>query len=313
MRTNSRGIASTVLIAIIIVVIAVAGVGVYFAFSGGSSPSTTTTGAASSTHSTTSTTAATTPHTSTTAQSSTTHSTTSTSAASSTHSTSSTTSAATTLSTYSCASTYTTGASVDYTNQYIALIKQYSSVEFKVNSVTNGTMENDTISYMVTSSSGGIYNANITFIAGGTVESGLAVVDANNNTVLSVTVSVSGYSYTYTGSQAKNFFSTFMGLFGLEVSYSTQSGLFTDSAYFHNTGTSTKSFGTTSFQVTTWEANVLPFSLNDCGVTDTITAYTLQLGTPPGTSLTFITYLHVATTSPSNEDVTFELVSMTVA
>jgi len=214
---------------------------------------------------------------------------------------------------YSCSSSYTTGTSVDYTPQFIALIKQYSSIQFQVSANTNGTLENSTISYQVTSASGGIYSANISLTSGSTVESELATVDANNNTVLSVAISFSGYQQTFTGSEAKTFFDSFMGLLGLEVTYSSESGVFTDPANFHSTGTSTGTFGSTSFPVTTWEANNLPFSLNSCGVTDTITAYTLKVGSPPGSSLTFITYLHVTTTAPSVEDVTFQLVSMTVA
>jgi hypothetical protein len=202
---------------------------------------------------------------------------------------------------------------VDYTPQFIGLIKQYSSMVFQFNDVSNGTSENGTVSYRVTSSSGGIYNANITLNSGTTTESAVAQVDANNNTVLSVTISISGFSETLTGSQAKSYFDSFMGFFGLEVAYSTEANVFTDSAYFHSTGTSTKSFGSTQFSVTTWVANNLPFSIDDCGVTDTITAYTLQIGTPPGSSLTFVTYLHITTTAPQADDVTFQLVSMTVA
>jgi hypothetical protein len=186
-------------------------------------------------------------------------------------------------------------------------------MEFQVSDNTNGTAQNSTITYQVTSASGGVYTANITLGSGSTIESAVAQVDANNNTVLSVTVSLSGFQESFTGAQAKTFFDSFMGLFGLEVTFSTETGVFTDSSYFHSTGTSTMTFGTVSFPVTTWQANNLPFSLNDCGVTDTITAYTLQFGSPPGTSLTFITYLHITTTAPQTEDVTFKLVSITVA
>lgn len=134
-------------------------------------------------------------------------------------------------------------------------------------------------------------------------------MDSNNESVISVTAN----GYTFYGAQAKSFFDVYMGLFGLEVAFGGEVGLFTSSAYFHSTGTAQMTFGTTSFAVTTWVANSLPFSINQCGVTDTITDYTLEVGTPPGTTLTFITLLHFATSSPQNENVTFKLVSMTVA
>jgi hypothetical protein len=202
---------------------------------------------------------------------------------------------------------------VDYTPQYIGLIKQYSSMEFKVTDVVNGTAQNDTINYQVITTAGNLYTANFTLSTAGAVESGQAVVDVNALTVQSITVSFGGASQTFTGSQAKTFFDTFMALFGLEVTYNSRVGVFTDPAYFHSTGTSTVTFGTISFPVTTWVPNNVPFSFNDCGVTDTITSYTLQVGSPPGTSLTFITYLNIATTSPTVENVTFQLVSLTVA
>jgi len=315
LRVQRHGIATAALAVVIVIVIAVAGAAAYFALTSGSSPSSTT---QTSSHSSASSTTA--------AQSSSTHSTSSQTQASTSQSSVATTpttvtttssatqtSAATTLSTYSCTSTYTTGTSVDYTPQYIGLIKQYSSMEFKVSDNTNGTAQNSTMTYQVTSVSGSVYTANITLASGSDVESLVAEVDASSNTVQSVTISFSGFQQTVTGDQAKSYFDSFMGLFGLEITYSTESGVFTDSTYFHSAGTSTASFGTVSFPVTTWEANTLPFSLNDCGVIDTITAYTLQLGTPPGTSLTFVTYLHVATSSPNTEDVVFQLVSLTVA
>ena len=307
---DRRGIAATIIVVIIVVVIAVAGVGAYIVLSGGSSPSSstgTTTHSASSTSLTGS-------HTSTTHSSSTplTTTTSPTTTVSSMHTTT-TSSPASSVTSYSCSTTYSNVTAPDFTNQYIQLIRTYSAMQFQLNETSNGHSDNGSVAYKVTSSAGGIYDANITFYSQGTLETSQVKVDANNNTVLSVTVSFEGYTQTYTGSQAKTYFDAYMGFFGLEVAYATESGVFTDSTYFHSTGSSTKSFGPTSFSVTTWVANNLPFSLSDCGVTDTITGYTLQVGSPPGTSLTFVTYLHIVTTSPNNSDVTFQLVSMTVA
>lgn len=324
MHTSSRGIATAVLAVVVVVVIAVAGAAAYFALSSGAAstsqassvssssiPLTTT----SATSSVTSTATSSTSPSGTVTTSSTTEPTTS-SSGSTTSVTSSTASSATTQSSYSCSTTYSTssGQSVDYTPQYINLIKQYSSMEFKVSDVSNGTANNSTISYRVVNTDGSLYTANFTLSAGGTNESGSAVVDVNALTVQSITVTFGGQTLPpFQGAQAKTYFDTFMALFGLEVTFNNEEGVFTDSAYFHSTGSSTVSFGSVQFPVTTWVANNLPFSLNDCGVTDTITAYTLQVGSPPGTSLNFITYLHVTTTAPNTEDVTFQLVSITVA
>ncbi|MDA4119579.1 MAG: hypothetical protein OK436_03230, partial [Thaumarchaeota archaeon] len=186
---------------------------------------------------------------------------------------------------------------------------KFSAIKFIISGTYNGTATNSTLSYHTATVSSGIYDVNITVATSSGTETSLARVDSNNESVISVTAS----GYTFYGAQAKSFFDTFMALFGLEESFGGNVGLFTSSAYFHSTGTASMTFGSATFDVTTWVANSLPLSVNQCGYSANITAYTIEVGTPPGTSLTFITLLHIATNSPQNEDVTFKLVSMTVA
>jgi hypothetical protein len=192
------------------------------------------------------------------------------------------------------------------------LISQFSAIEFQL-SENNGTATtNETLSYAVTSSSGGIYNVNMTF--GTSSSSGTTVtfvVDSNNNTVLSVSIAGQSLPKSY----AKQEFDAFMGIFGLQEYYGNELSVFTSSSYFHSTGTTSMTYGTVTFPVTTYVANTLPESFTSCGITSNITAYSLEVGTPPGTSLEFITYLHFAGTSSSSStasDVTFQLVSMTL-
>lgn len=172
---------------------------------------------------------------------------------------------------------------------------------------TNGTQTtNATIGYASSPVSGGIYNVTVTLTSTQTVSASF-LVDSSNDTVLSVNF----FGHLMSGPEAAQEFDSFMSLFGLEYTFGGAIQVYTDPAYFHSTGSSTMTFGTTTFQVTTWQANTLPLSVDECGVTSTISAYTLQVGTPPGTSLPFITYLHIETTAPSSEDITFQLVSMT--
>jgi len=104
-----------------------------------------------------------------------------------------------------------------------------------------------------------------------------------------------------------------MSLFGLEEYYSGAIGVFTDPSYFTNQGTSTQTFGTVSFPVTTYGLNSPNEVVDYCGVSATISSYTLAVGTPPGTSLLFITLLQFAGTSNgTSQDITFQLVSMTL-
>ena len=135
------------------------------------------------------------------------------------------------------------------------------------------------------------------------------VVDTNNNTVLSANFA----GTTFTGAQAKQEFDSLMGLFGLEAYYSDEIGVFTDSAYFTNQGTTTMTFGQVSFPVTTYGLNnPSGETVNYCGVAATINSYTLSVGTPPGSTLLFITYLNFSGTSNgSTGNFTFQLLSMT--
>jgi hypothetical protein len=182
-------------------------------------------------------------------------------------------------------------------------------MKFEMNGTVSGQSTNATFSYLVTSASGGIYNVNITESSAAGPETSTFVVDANNDTVLSYVIA----GYSMTGSEAKESFDGMMALFGLEAAYGGELNIYTSSAYFHSTGTTSETFGTTTFPVTTYVANSLPETVSACGITTTITAFTIKVGTPTGTSLPFVTYLYFASTSPYTENVTFQLVSMTVA
>ena len=132
-----------------------------------------------------------------------------------------------------------------------------------------------------------------------------------------MSITYSGFTFTSWGPEAsavQSEFDSFMSLFGLEYTYNSQVGILTDSSYFHSTGTTSMTFGTTTFDVTTYVPNTLPESVSACGVTETLTNYTLQIGTPPGSTLPFITYIHFEGTSSSSAtptNVIVQLVSMT--
>ena len=309
MQTKRSAVSAIVAVVIVVILVAAAGAGIYFlTMSGGTSStnSTTSTGGVSTTTSTT------TSHSSTsTTSTNTTPSTTSTTGSVSSTSTTATSSATTQTSTeFTCTTTYTTATStIDYTPQYIGLIQKFSSIEFTI-SDNNGTVtQNTTLSYQVVGSNGGVRDVNFTLFANGTPTYAEAAVDVNANTVLWVDFT----GYNATGSVATSFFDDLMGFFGLQYTYQGLIPELTSTQYFHSTGTSSMTFGQATFDVTTWVANSLPLNVDSCGYTATLTDYTLQFGTPPGTSLTFITFMHIAETAPQTDDITFKLVSMTLA
>jgi len=182
-------------------------------------------------------------------------------------------------------------------------------MDFQISETINGTQHtNATLSYLVTKSSGGIYTVNMTLATSETQNITYTyVVDANNNTVLSATYA----GFTFYGSDAKTEFDATMSLFGLEETFGGAISVYTSSQYVHSTGHSSMTFGTTTFEVYTYVANSLPLAFNSCGISSDVTAFTLEVGTPPGTSLQFITYLNFASTSPTELSVTFQLISMT--
>ena len=221
-----------------------------------------------------------------------------------------TTTTESTQSAFTCTSTTTTSTTgaVDYTSQYIGLIKEFSSIEFKINGTSSGTAENETFGYTTQATQPGMYNVSVATSA--VTGSFNFIVDTNNNTVLSANL----FGTIITGAQAKVEFDSFMGLFGLEAYYNGNIGVFTDPTYFTKEGTSTQTFGTVSFQVTSYGlSNPSGEVLNDCGVSATITSYTLSVGTPPGTSLLFLVYLQfTGTENGTTSSITFQLVSMTL-
>jgi hypothetical protein len=198
---------------------------------------------------------------------------------------------------------------VNNTPLFIGLIQRFSSIQFKIAGDFGGKPENETFGYTTSTLQSGIYNVTASDTTTNSSYSFSFVVDSNNDSVISGTIS----GYTFYGVQAETEFDSVMGLFGLQAYYTSELGVYTDPAYFTNEGTTTMTYGTVSFPVTTYTANSPNEVVNYCGVSATINAYTLEVGTPPGTSLEFITYLHFAGTSNGeSEEVTFQLVSMIV-
>jgi hypothetical protein len=302
---TTRGIAATVFVLVIIVIAAVAGAGAYLVLSSGHSSSSTTTTTTQATTSGSSTTHATTT-TSTIPPTTTTTTTTSSPSTTATSTSSQSTQTSFTCTTTSATATTTTGP-VDYTPQYIGLIKEFSSIEFNINGTESGTAVNETFGYTTSAVSSGIYNVSIsTSVAVGSFS---FVVNTNNDTVLSANIEGTAIPK----SEAKAEFDAFMGLFGLEAYYSGNIAVFTAPAYFTKEGTTTKTYGTVSFSVTSYGLKSANEVIDECGVSSTISSYTLSVGTPPGTSLVFITYLQFSGTSGgTSEDITFQLVSMTL-
>jgi len=209
-----------------------------------------------------------------------------------------------------CTSTFTTGTStVDYTPQYIELIQQFSSMNYTLTGTENGQGVSTSVSYTTTSPQPGIYNVTVPLVFSGTKVSYSFLVDSNNNTVLAYALA----GMKMPSSSAKQSFDGVMSVFGTYYTYSNNLGFYESSQYFTNEGTTTKTFGTVSFPVTTYVAKSSNEAFSYCGFSGSITSYTLEVGTPPGTSLPFVVYVNFAGTENGySVNVTLQLISMTI-
>jgi len=182
-------------------------------------------------------------------------------------------------------------------------------MQYNINSTVNGQKVSTSFEYTTTSPQAGIYNVTVPVSLGGLGSSYSFLVDSNNNTVL--TAAVAGF--VEPKQDAKQTFDGVMAVFGTYYSYSNDLGFYTNPAYFTNQGTSTKTFGTVSFPVTTYVANSPNETFSYCGFYGSITSYTFEVGTPPGTSLQFVTYVNFAGTENGNSlNITLQLISMTI-
>jgi hypothetical protein len=324
-------IATLAVVAVIVVIVAAAGVGAYYLTTTSSASSSSTTITTKSTSAST-----TLPLSSTTSaqQTTTQHASTTTTplstTTSSSESTTTETSPATTATLVTCTGTYTSytqttsSTTVNPLSFDFSFLNQFKALSVVVNSSSGGTPTSEALSYSIVASSGSLKEVNFTTVVmtNSTTENigSSAWVDVSASSVLNVTESVGGYSYTLTGASAQTLFTSSMIIFTVYQSTfgSAYYSYFISSQYFHTTGTSHMSFGPTSFDVTTYKANNTPEVINTCNNVFTLDDYTLQVGTPPGTTTTFVTKIQFVGSEVLNgvntqENFTYELTSMTLA
>jgi len=156
---------------------------------------------------------------------------------------------------------------------------------------TSGTPESYTYteSYSVVYASATTYKVTIT-----SVEAGQSITETvwvlRNGTAIAINFA----GENLTGSEAQSLIVGAFGGFTEQIQADSEIGFYTATNFFHSTGTSTVSIGPTQVSVTTYVANNLPETVTSCGSTTTLTAYSLSVGTPQGTSSPLVTYEHIA-------------------
>ena len=241
------------------------------------------------------------------------------------------TTAVTTASLTSCEATVTqtTNTEVNQLQAAFNAISEYRALSYGLNITSQSTTTYETFGYSVTPAVGGLEEVNITTSVARNSTSGLtsdvAWVNVDSMSVINITEYVTSHGTRYslgtqTGVEAESMFTPVMSEFSI---YNTEYGAeyysyFTDTQYFHSTGTASMTFGPTTFDVTTYVANSTPETFNACGNVFNLDQWTLQLGTPPGTSAKFVTYIHsegseVVNGVTETNDFTLALTSLTVA
>jgi len=241
------------------------------------------------------------------------------------------TTAVTTTSLTSCEAsvTQTTNTEADQLQAAFEAISEYKAVSYGLNITSQSTTTYETFGYLVTPSVGGLEEVNITTSVArnstSQMTSDVAWLNVGSMSVINITEYVTSHGTRYslgtqTGVEAESTFTPVMSEFTI---YNTEYGAeyypyFTNTQYFHSTGTASMTFGPTTFDVTTYVANTNPETFNACGNVFTLDQWTLQIGTPPGTSSVFVTYIHsegseVVNGLTESNNFTLALNSLTVA
>ena len=298
MRTSKRDAITGAAVALVVIALIGIAAGSYFYFAAQSGTQTTTSGSTSSTTSS---------GTNSSMNSSTTTSTNSSGTTSSTTSTS--------ISTSTCYSSNQSGASAEaqIKVQLIPLFQAVSQMSMRFNGTSSGSNFDVQASYSVVdarvSGNTTTYTVKINeTLEGTTTTNDTAWVDSNGNIIA---VDESGYNVT--GGSALSVFFGLMTPFMVEAQFSAQLHAFTGSG-FRSNGNSTATFGPTSMTVTDYSAMSLPMDVIYCGASESVTAFSLQTGELPGTSMTLVTRLHIEATSGSGySNISIRLTSITKA
>jgi len=172
---------------------------------------------------------------------------------------------------------------------------------------------NITASYTTIYVSSTTYKVNVSLAAQGENVTYTAWI-LKNGTALAIDAE----GYNQTGSEAQGYVLGVFEGFIAQTQADSEIAQFTSANNFHSTGTSTVSVGPTQVSLTTYAANTLPETVGSCGSTTTLTAYSISVGTPQGTTSPLIIYEHIAGSEDVNGsttfvDLTLQVTSITLA
>jgi hypothetical protein len=194
----------------------------------------------------------------------------------------------------------------------IPLLTAYSSMTVQLNGTSSSSTStasggaNITESYVTDYVSSTTYKITLSFSESSASSSGVSgsytLWVLKNGTVTAAAISIGGNSQNLTGSEANEIVVGVFAGFITDVAANANLGAYTSSSYFHSTGSSSVTIGTTTMTVTNYAAITLPVTITNCdGSTTNLTAYALSVGTPPGAKGPLVTYAHFAGTTTQTD------------
>jgi hypothetical protein len=193
------------------------------------------------------------------------------------------------------------------------LLNAYSSLSLMYNGSSGGNSFSETSTYTTIYASATTYKVNMSETVNGSVALTSTMWILKNGTALAVDYG----GYNVTGAESSSMELGFFAGFTAEAEAASQLSMYTASGYFHSTGTSTVTIGSATFPVTTYAANSLPETINNCGDITVLNTYSLSVGTPTGATAPLVTSIVLGGTDTSNGQTTsvnyqIKLVAITV-
>jgi hypothetical protein len=122
-----------------------------------------------------------------------------------------------------------------------------------------------------------------------------------NGTVAAIAVAEGGQNVNLTGSGASEAQFGIFGAFVFQAQLIDNLGTYTETNFFHSTGTSTVTIGANTFTASTYVANNLPETITNCdGSTTNLTAFSLTEGAPTGATYPLAVRAHYAGSATSD-------------
>ncbi len=161
---------------------------------------------------------------------------------------------------------------------------------------------------------------NVVYVSSSTIKVDVNYQTSQGTEALTVWVNLNGTvvgvndnGYNLTGSEGSDMTVGLFFAFVIEADTSTSIPYFNASSQWESVGTSQVTLGPTTMTVTNYQFSSYPVTITSCSSSETFSAFSVSIGTPPGTSYQLITKLYEAGDfSGTQGEYSIEITSITV-